>query len=138
MHNLTVKNSQLVSAKISTNPTAGKSFKINETGNITTNNVMLYGISAYTADQLAKSLEDNTVISAAAAKGLVVTIQDNNNNTPIQSIPYMELVRASNSGLVLMISPVEVDLSKCFISIVDATGLSLNEVAVFNVYYDLV
>lgn len=138
MHNLLIQNSQLVSAKIGTTPAAGKDFKISDTGNITTKNVKLYGISAYTADQLAKSVDGSTTISAAAAKGLTVTLQDTRNNTPLQSVPYMELVRSANGGLMVMIEPIEIDLSKCYITIVDTTGLSVGQVALFNVYYELV
>lgn len=136
MHNLIVHKSQLVTARIETAPHVNKEFKFKDVGNLSRNNVMVYGITAYTRDELTKSPNDKAVVSAAGAKGLLVTLQDNENNEPVHLMPYTEMVRAKNSGLILLTKPMILDLTQCKIQISDAAGLAIDEEAVFNVFYE--
>ena len=96
MNNIIVKQSQLVTATIDGTPTVNRRYKFNDIPNLSRNNIILYGIEAYSASQLSKTSDGSDVVAAADALGLTVTLKDNQNNEFIYQMPYYNLIRSVN------------------------------------------
>lgn len=137
MYNLAINRSQLIEARIVGNSAAGKRYQFTEVPNLARNNLILYGIEAFSAAQLTQSPFGNTVISAATSDQVVVTLKDNKNDEFMYQSPYFTLIRSNVGGFVTILKPRIINLTDCYIQLVDATGISINEVALFNFYYDL-
>ena len=88
MNNIIIKNSQLVTATIEGIPTVNRRYKFNDIPNLSRNNIVLYGIEAYSASQLANTSDGQDVVSLADTLGLTVTLKDNNQNEFIYQMPY--------------------------------------------------
>jgi len=138
MNNIIIKQSQLVTATIKGTPTANRKYTFEDIPNLSRNNITLYGIEAFTADQLLKTSDGSDVITAADSLGVTVTLKDNQNVEFIYQMPYTDLVRSINGGFVILLEPKIINLTSCYIQINDALELANGDKAVFNFYYDLV
>lgn len=136
MNNIIVKNSQLVTATFDGTPTVNRRYKFDDIPNLSRNNVILYGIEAYSADQLVKTQDGSDVIPAASTLGLTVTLKDNNNNEFMYQMPYYNLIRSENGGFVILLEPKIINLTDCYVQINSAGGITTGDKAVFNFYYD--
>lgn len=137
MNNIIVKNSQLVTATFDGTPTVNRRYKFDDIPNLSRNNVILYGIEAYSADQLVNTQDGSDVIPAASTLGLTVTLKDNNNNEFMYQMPYFNLIRSQNGGFVILLEPKIINLTDCYVQINSAGGITTGDKAVFNFYYDL-
>ena len=138
MNNLIIKRSQLLEAQFVSTPAVGKKYQFTEIPNLSRNNIIVYGIEAFTQTQLAVTPNNNTPISSSAQDQLVVTLVDNNNKERIYQLPYYTAIRSLNGGFVLMFKPFILNVTRSYVQITSTTGISQNEVAVFNVYYSIV
>jgi hypothetical protein len=138
MNNLIIKRSQLVEAQIVGTPAAGKKYQFTDVPNISRNNIIIYGFEVFTAAQLAVTPNNNTVIPANVSDQLVVTLVDNNNNEIIYQLPYYTAIRSLNGGFVLMVKPFVLNLTRSYVQITSATGISENQVASVNLYYSII
>lgn len=138
MYNLVVKRSQLVEAQIVGAPATGKRYQFTEIPNLSRNNVVLYGIEAYSATQLAVSPNNNTVIANAQIDQLCLTLVDNNNQELIYQLPYYSAIRSLNGGFPFLVKPFVLNLTRSYIQLTDSTGFSANQVALINIYYQIV
>ena len=138
MNNIIIKNSQLVTATIEGTPTVNRRYKFNDIPNLSRNNIVLYGIEAYSASQLANTSDGQDVVSLADTLGLTVTLKDNNQNEFIYQMPYYNLIRSENGGFVILIEPKIINLTDCYVQINNTLGLVNGDQAVFNFYYDFV
>jgi len=138
MNNIIVKQSQTVTATITGTPSANRKYKFDDIPNLSRNNIVLYGIEAFTASQLSKTSDGSDVIAAVDSLGVTVTLKDNQNVEFIYQIPYTDLVRSNNGGFVILLEPKLINLTDCYIQINDALALADGDKAVFNFYYDLV
>jgi len=138
MNNLIIKRSQLVEAQFVGTPAVGRKYQFLEVPNLARNNVILYGIEAFTADQLSTTPNNNTVIAAADQDQVVVTLRDNNKNEFLYQIPYYTLIRANNGGFIVLLKPRIINLTDCYVQLTNTTGVSTDEVACFNLYYSIV
>ena len=138
MNNLIIKRSQLVEAQVVGTPAAGKKYQFTDVPNISRNNILIYGFEAFTAAQLSTTPNNNTVIPAATSDQLVVTLIDNNNKELIYQLPYYTAIRSLNGGFVLMVKPFILNLTRSYIQLTDATGISENQVACVNLYYSII
>lgn len=136
MNNIIVKNSQLVTATFDGTPTVNRRYKFDDIPNLSRNNVILYAIEAYSADQLVKTQDGSHVIDAAATPGLTVTLKDNNNNEFIYQMPYYNLIRSQNGGFVILLEPKIINLTDCYVQINSVGSIATGDKAVFNFYYD--
>lgn len=136
MNNIIVKNSQLVTATFDGTPTVNRRYKFDDIPNLSRNNVILYGIEAYSADQLVATQDGSDVIPAASTLGLTVTLKDNNNNEFMYQMPYFNLIRSQNGGFVILLEPKIINLTDCYVQINSAGGITTGSKAVFNFYYD--
>ena len=138
MNNLIIKRSQICEAQINGTPAVGKKYNFLEIPNISRNNIILYGIEAFTAAQLAKTPNNNVVIPSADQVGVVVTLRDNSKREFVYQIPYYDLIRANNGGFIVMVKPRIINLTDCYIQIVQVGGITASMVAAFNLYYSIV
>jgi len=138
MNNLIIKRSQLLEAQIVSTPAVGKKYQFTEIPNLSRNNIIVYGIEAFTTTQLATTPNNNTPISSTAQTGLVVTLVDNNNKERIYQLPYYTAIRSLNGGFVLMFKPFILNVTRSYVQLTNTTGVSANQVAVFNIYYSIV
>lgn len=99
---------------------------------------MLYAIEAVTAGQLSSTPLGDTNIADADQPKVVVTLKDNNNNEFVYQFPLYSMIRANNAGLVTLLEPRIINLTDCYVQLVDATGIASDEVVVFNFYYDFI
>jgi hypothetical protein len=138
MNNLIIKRSQLIEAQVVGTPAAGKKYQFTDVPNISRNNILIYGFEAFTAAQLSTTPNNNTVIPAATSDQLVVTLIDNSNKELIYQLPYYTAIRSLNGGFVLMVKPFILNLTRSYIQLTDATGISENQVACVNLYYSII
>lgn len=138
MNNLIIKRSQLIEAQFTGTPATGKKYQFTEIPNISRNNIIVYGFEAFTATQLAVTPNNNTVVAAGVSDQLVVTLIDNDNKERVYQLPYYTAIRSLNGGFVLMVKPFILNLTRSYVQITSATGISANEVASFNLYYSIV
>ena len=138
MNNLIIKRSQLIEAQFTGTPASGKKYLFTEIPNISRNNIVIYGFEAFTATQLAVTPNNNTVVAAGVSDQLVVTLIDNDNKERVYQLPYYTAIRSLNGGFVLMVKPFILNLTRSYVQITSATGISANEVASINLYYSIV
>lgn len=138
MNNLIIKRSQLVEAQIVGTPAAGKKYQFTDVPNISRNNIIIYGFEVFTAAQLAVTPNNNTVIPSTVSDQLVITLVDNENREIIYQLPYYTAIRSLNGGFVLMVKPFILNLTRSYVQITSATGISENQVASVNLYYSIV
>ena len=138
MNNLIIKRSQLIEAQFTGTPAVGKKYQFTEIPNISRNNIIVYGFEAFTATQLATTPNNNTVVASGVSDQLVVTLIDNENKERIYQLPYYTAIRSLNGGFVLMVKPFILNLTRSYVQITNATGISANEVASFNLYYSII
>lgn len=136
MNNLVIKRSQIVEAKLSGSVTVGNRYYFQDIPNLSRNNIIVYGIEAFTESQLAVAPSGNTTVGTST--GILVTLRDNNKQEFMYQVPYYTLIRANNAGLIVMMKPRIINLTDCYITLTSTSGLSANEVAAFNLYYDLI
>jgi hypothetical protein len=138
MNNLIIKRSQLIEAQFTGTPATGKKYQFTEIPNISRNNIVIYGFEAFTATQLAVTPNNNTVVAACVSDQLVVTLIDSDNKERIYQLPYYTAIRSLNGGFVLMVKPFILNLTRSYVQITSATGITANEVASINLYYSIV
>jgi len=138
MNNLIIKRSQLVEAQIVGTPAAGKKYQFTDVPNISRNNILIYGFEVFTAAQLSTTPNNNAVIPSNTSDQLVLTLIDNNNKELIYQLPYYTAIRSLNGGFVLMVKPFILNLTRSYIQLTDAAGISENQVACVNLYYSII
>jgi hypothetical protein len=136
MNNLIIKRSQIVEARLAGSLAVGNRYYFQDIPNLSRNNVILYGIEAFTESQLAVAPSGNTVVGAST--GIVVTLRDNMKQEFMYQVPYFTLIRANNGGFVTMFKPQLINLTDCYIQALSAGTLAANQSVAFNFYYDLV
>tara|TARA_R110000744_G_scaffold116111_2_gene217149 strand:- start:2287 stop:2703 length:417 start_codon:yes stop_codon:yes gene_type:complete len=138
MNNIIVKQSQLVTATFDGTPTVNRRYKFDDIPNLSRNNIILYGIEAYSAEQLTNTSDGADILAEADVKGVTVTLKDNQNNEFIYQMPYYNLIRSNNGGFVILLDPKVINLTDCYVQINNALGIVSGDKAVFNFYYDFV
>lgn len=138
MNNLIIKRSQIVEFQVTGTPGTFKRYGALPNPQLQRNNVILYGIEAFTSDQLIATPTGNTVIGSADADQVVLTLVDTNKDQFVYNFPITSLIRSDVGGFVCLLKPRLINLNDCYIQLTDATGIATNEVVAFNFYYDLV
>jgi hypothetical protein len=136
MNNLVIKRSQIVEAKLAGSLAVGNRYFFQDIPNLSRNNIIVYGIEAFTETQLAVAPSGATTVGSST--GIVVTLRDNQKQEFMYQVPYFTLIRANNAGLIVMLKPRIINLTDCYVNLTDTTGLTIGEVACFNLYYDLI
>ena len=98
------------------------------------NAVIIEGLEAFTVDQLKVSPNNKAIISATASLNLVLTLVVDETEELYQ-IPYYTLISGQNAGLIREFANKRINLVKSYITILNTTGLTAGESAIFNFYY---
>jgi hypothetical protein len=138
MNNIIIKRSQIVECQFTGTPATNKRYPFLTIPNLSRNNIILYGIEALTADQLAVTPNSNTVIAAANAVNVVVTLRDNNKDEFLYQYPIYNLIRTNVGGFFTLIKPRIINLTDCVCQLVAAGTIATNQVAAFNLIYSIV
>ena len=138
MNNLIIKRSQIVRAQITGTPAVGNKYYFTDVPNISRLNCILYGFEIFTAAQLAKTPQNETVIPQATQDQVVITWRDNNKIEFVYQMPIYTAIRANNGGFIVLLKPRIINLTDSYIQLTGATGISTNEVVAANIYYDIV
>jgi hypothetical protein len=138
MNNLIIKRSQIVRAQITGTPAVGNKYYFTDVPNLSRNNVVLYGFEVFTATQLAKTPQNETVIPGATNDQVVLTWRDNNKIEFVYQMPIYTAIRSLNGGFIVLLKPRVINLTDSYVQLVDATGITTNEVVAVNIYYDIV
>lgn len=138
MNNLIIKRSQLVRAQITGTPTLGNKFYFTDVPNLGRNGTILYGFEIFTATQLAKTPQNETVISGSAVSQVTITWRDNNKVEFVYQMPIYTAVRSLNGGFIVLIKPRIINLTDSYIQLTSTAGINSNEVVAANIYYDVV
>lgn len=138
MNNLIIKRSQIVECQFTGTPATNKRYPFLTIPNLSRNNIILYGIEALTADQLAVTPNSNTVIASSNAVNVVVTLRDNNKDEFLYQYPIYNLIRTNVGGFFTLLKPRIINLTDCACQLVAAGSITSNQVAAFNIIYSIV
>jgi hypothetical protein len=98
-------------------------------------NIVVYGIESFTSDQITVTPSGNSVVSSTGAKGIILNFLDDKSINLVNQMPYFALNAASNSGVVREFKPFKCVLQKSFVTVTDASGLSVGQSVFFNLIY---
>jgi len=138
MNNLIIKRSQLVEAQIVGTPATARKYQFLDVPNLGQNNCLVYGLEVFSADQLATTPNNNTVVPAASIDNITVSLRDVNKREFLYQVPAYTLVRSLNGGFITMIQPRVINLTDCYIQLTGVAGLAQNQVLAINLYYSIV
>lgn len=138
MNNLIIKRSQLVRAKVTGTPTVGNKYYYTDVPNLSRNNIILYGFEVFSATQLSKTPQNETVIAAAGIPNVVLTWRDNQKQEFIYQMAAYTAVRSNNGGFIMLMKPRIINLTDSYIQLTNTTSVNTNEVLAVNMYYDIV
>lgn len=119
--------------------TAGNkyTFDVQSAQDISQANIKVYAIEAISAAEAAKDVYGNTVVAAAGAPSLLVTLLDTRGNILLENYPFQRMRTSQNNGFPVYVKDFEIDLTKSYVTIASTTSVNANEVAGFNLYYTL-
>ena len=98
------------------------------------NAVVIEGVEGFINTGLVSSPNGKNIISATGQLNLVVTLVVDETEEHYQ-IPYYTLVSGNNAGLIREFNNKRINLVKSYITILNTTGLTAGESAIFNFYY---
>ena len=136
MNNLIIKRSQIVEAIINGTPATGVRYYFTDIPNLAANNLRLYGLEGFSSAQLATTPTGYTVVGTTT--GIVVTLRDTNKVEFLYQMPFYTTIRANNYGAYTILQPRTINLTDCYVTLTNTTGLSASQSVAFNLYYDLV
>lgn len=138
MNNLIIKRSQIVEAQVVGTPATARKYQFLDVPNLGQNNCLVYGLEVFSADQLATTPNNNTVLAAADIPQVTVTLRDINKREFLYQVPAYTLIRSNTGGFITMIQPRVINLTDCYIQLTGTTGIAQNEVLAINLYYSIV
>lgn len=136
MNNLIIKRSQIVEAVINGTPAANVRYYFTNIPNLAANNLRLYGMEGFSSTQLATTPTGFTTVSTTT--GIVVTLRDTNKVEFLYQMPFYTTIRANNFGAYVILQPRTLNLTDCYVTLTNVTGISASNSVAFNFYYDLI
>ncbi len=140
MQALIVNQGKYVFAKITSVASAPAQFQfdINSAQDIAQANIRLYAIEAFTAAEVAKDQLGNNVVAALGGPSVMLTLVDKNGKLLLENYPVNQMRKSVNNGFPMYLKDFQIDLTKCYVTLVDTNNVQANNVVGFNLYYDLV
>jgi len=136
MNNLIIKRSQIVEAIINGTPATGVRYYFTDVPNLSQLNLRLYGMEGFSSAQLATTPTGYTVVGTTT--GIVVTLRDTNKVEFLYQMPFYTTIRANNYGAYTILQPRTINLTDCYVTLTNTSGISASNSVAFNFYYDLV
>jgi hypothetical protein len=94
---------------------------------------IVHAIEAFTDSQVTKTPSGNTVFANAAAKEMLMTFVEGNEEK-VQLIPYYTLVAANNGGMIREFKDLKLNINKSNVFITGTTATA-NHALLFTIYY---
>lgn len=140
MQALIVNQGKYVFAKITSVASAPAQFQfdINSAQDIAQANIILYAIEAFTAAEVAKDQLGNNVVAALGGPSVMLTLVDKNGKLLLENYPVNQMRKSQNNGFPMYLQNFKIDLTKCYVTLVDTNNVLANNVVGFNLYYDIV
>lgn len=138
MYQPVIELSYLTEVKLVNTPTNGQRVNFLDIPQLRDNpnnpkfRVKTIGIECFDVNTLTISPNSNVVVGKLT--GLVVTFAIGSTEEIFQ-FPCNDLNTPTNSGLIRLFKEKTINFPKSYITIVDATGLNVNESVIFNVIY---
>lgn len=88
--------------------------------------VLIVGVEVYTSSQLTKTPAQNTVITNAAAAGIVLTLQNDKNEYKMFETPISALNPALNNGVPREFEPFRLVMQDSSLKVTDSTVVTAN------------
>ena len=136
MNNLVIKRSQQIQFVLAGSVATGRRYFATDIPNLSRNNVVVYGIEFFTASQQATTPTGLTCVSTST--GIAVTLRDNKKQEFMYQVPMYTLIRSNNAGLIVLLKPRIINLTDCYVTVTNTSGLNAGEAVSANLYYDLV
>ena len=95
--------------------------------------VYITGIEIFDANQLAISPSGKTVVPTLT--GLTVTLMDKYNMEMVYQYPTFDLNPANVGGFYRDLKPFYLQLTKSYVTVLDASTVSANESVMLNIFY---
>jgi hypothetical protein len=112
-------------------------FDVQSAQDIAQANIKVYAIEAISAAEAPTDVYGNTIVAAAGAPSLLVTLVDTRGNILLENFPFQRMRTSQNNGFPVYVKDFEIDLTKSFVTIANTTSVSANNVAGFNLYYTM-
>jgi hypothetical protein len=113
--------------------TPGNGQNINFTDYAELRDIYITGIEAFDINQVAVSPSGKTTVSVLT--GITITLLDIFNQEVVKSYPTFDLNPANVGGFYRDFTPFPLQLTKCYISILNNGLLSPSESVIFNIFY---
>jgi hypothetical protein len=97
--------------------------------------VYICGVEVFDSNQLAISPSGKTVVTQL--KGLSVTLMDKFNMEMVYQYPAFDLNPANVGGFYRDLKPFYLQLTKSYVTILDATTVAANQSVMLNIFYVL-
>ena len=115
----------------STAPGAGQNINVQDYPQL--RDVYICGLELFDNNQLAISPSGKAVV--AALNGLTITLMDKFNMEMLYQYPAFDLNPANVGGFYRNIKPFYLQLTKSYISVLDATTVAANQSVMLNIFY---
>ena len=136
MNNLIIKRSQIVECQLAGTLSVGKRYFFKDIPNLSRNNIVLYGFEAYTDTQLAVTPSGYTTVGSNT--GILVTLRDTNKLEFVYQMPMFTLTRSTSIQTITLLKPRVINLTDCYVTLTNTSGLTADEAVAFNFYCDFV
>lgn len=127
-----IQRTYLTEIQLTQTPAAGQNPPFLNIPQLRAENAIIQGIQCFDSDSLATSPSALTVVSVLS--GIVVTLVEASTEN-VYKYPCTDLLPTANSGFIRVFKNKKIDLSKSYITILNAAGLSINQSVVFNFIY---
>lgn len=135
MYQPIIKKSYLTEIKLTLTPAVGTRIFFVDVPELSQREHEVYvtGIECFNATYLTQTPNGNTTVSTVA--GLVLTVAEASTENVFQ-YPCTDLQPGLNGGFIRVFNKKKINLSKCYVTILDATSLSVNQAVLFNFLYE--
>lgn len=130
-----IKNSYLVEVNMPS-VSVGQRYYFLDVPTLRAPYVFIHGIEAYTTSQITKSPLNYNAVTPAGMTGIVCTFAVKESEE-VYLMPLFSFVAGLNAGVIREFANKQINLTKSYVTILDATNLTAGESVVFNFYYQL-
>jgi hypothetical protein len=132
---LITKNNRTILAVVTGTPATSVNYPFTEITDLANAGLKFQSIESFNSTQLTFAANGGPVITAGEAAACRVTLVGRNGERLLTDYPVQSLNRAVNGGFHTLLDNLELDLTKCFVTFGDVTGIAANDVVAFSFSY---
>lgn len=119
-----------------TSTTNGTQYKFPDNEILTRNkNVKVIAIECFTSNQCSKTPSGYTSISDTGALGVSLTLFNKQQVQIVDGYPVYGLITSQNGGVVKEMEPFSINLTECYITVLDGSGITANQGVQLAIWY---